>query len=130
MHYVTFWTKLQTVAGLEKLATNADLTIAERGQELLAAACDDIFTSVKNASGAVLPEMMTFRSAHRTTGEKIAASPEVAASLLQKLAVAEYVDNLLDSQLEKLSGDAYDEARAVQLLGREYAVHLMRGLLA
>jgi hypothetical protein len=73
---------------------------------------------------------MSLRGAHRVTGEKMAAAPEDTAALLQKLATAEYVDDLLEEQLEKLSGEEYDAARRVQLLGREYAVNLMRGLFA
>jgi len=130
MHYVKFWTKLQTVAGLEKLASSENLTTAQRSQALLSATCDDVFAAVKAASGDVLPEVMSLRVAHRSTGEKMAAAPEETAVLLQKLATAEYVDDLLEKQLEKLSGDEYDAARQVQLLGREYAVNLMRGLFA
>jgi len=130
MHYVTFWSKMQTVAGLEKLAASDNLVTSQQGQELLAAACDDVFTLVKNASGEVLPQMMAMRDAHRRLGEKEASAPDITAVLLQKLAVAEYVDDLLEEQLEKLSGDEYDAARRVQLLGREYAVNLMRGLFA
>jgi hypothetical protein len=74
--------------------------------------------------------MIQVRDSHRITGEKLAASPEATAELLQKLATAEFVDGVLAEQLEKLSGDDYVAARKVQLLGREYAVNLMRGLLA
>jgi len=130
MRYVTVWKKLQVVAGLEKLSSSEDLGLAHSAQESLAAACDDVFTYVKNSSGDLLQEMMALRGEHRVTGEKLAASPDVTAELLQKLATAEYVDDMLDEQLEKLSGEEYDAARAVQLLGREYAVNLMRGLFA
>lgn len=130
MHYVTFWKKMQTVAGLEKLSASEDKEISRRAQGQLALACDDIFTSMKKASGSLIPGVMAMRASHRVTGEKIAASPETTADLLQKLATAEYVDDMLEKQLEKLSGDAHGQARAVQMLGREYTVELMRGLFA
>lgn len=130
MHYVTFWKKMQTVAGLEKLSASEDKEVSRRAQGQLALACDDIFTSMKKASGSLVPGVMTMRESHRITGEKLAASPEAAAELLQKLATAEFVDSLLEKQLEKLSGDAHGRARSVQMLGREYSVMLMRGLFA
>jgi hypothetical protein len=130
MQYPSFWFKLQALARLEKLASSDDSLVSATTQEALALACDDMFSGVKKASGSVVPAIFKMRDAHRITGEKIASSPEVTAELLQKLAVAEYVDEILVGQLEKLSGEEYDAARAVQLLGREYAVQLMRGLLA
>ena len=131
MRYATFWKNLQTVAGLEKLAMSDDReTTAQPAQVMLGNLCDHIFSEMKTASGSVLTEMMSFRNSHRTVGEKLAASPEVAADLIQKLATAEFVDNTITEELEKLSGDAYYAMRDVQLLGREYAVNLMRGLLA
>lgn len=131
MRYVTFWKNLQTVAGLEKLSESNDReTTAQPAQVMLGNLCDHVFSEMKLASGSVITEMMSFMNLHRATGEKLAASPEVAAELLQKLATAEFVDDVLTAQLEKLSGDEYYATRDVQLLGREYAVNLMRGLLA
>lgn len=130
MRYATFWKNLQTVAGLEKLATSDDReTTGQPAQVMLGNLCDHIFSEMKTA-GSVVTEMMSFREAHRTVGEKLAASPEITADLLQKLATAEFVDGVISGELEKLSGDAYYAMRDVQLLGREYAVNLMRGLLA
>jgi ABC-type cobalamin transport system ATPase subunit len=130
MHYPSFWFKLQALERLEKLAHVDDQAVAAEAQEALALACDDMYSSVKQASGAILPTVFKMRESHRITGEKLAASPDTVAELLQKLATAEYVDEMLAGQLEKLSGEEYDAARAVQLLGREYAVQLMRGLFA
>jgi hypothetical protein len=130
MHYVTFWKGLKTVAELEKLAASDDPVMAKQAQMLLATTCDETFAALKSASPHVLQPLMQMRDAHRITGEKLAASPDVTAELVQKLAVATFVDDHLEAQLEKLSGAEYDQARAVQLLGREYAVKLMRGLFA
>jgi len=129
MHYPTFWFKLQALERLEKLASSDDLSVSVDAQQALALACDDMYSSVKKA-GAVLSAIFKMRDSHRITGEKLAASPEVTADFVQKLATAEYVDGVLSAQLEKLSGEEYDAARKVQLLGREYAVNLMRGLFA
>jgi hypothetical protein len=129
MHYLTFWKGMRFVEGLEKLADSDDASVSQSAQADLAAACDDIFSSMKVASSA-LSAVMSFRESHQRTGEKLAAAPETTAELLQKLATAEYVDTLLEEQLTKVSGDEYPAVRAVQLLGREYAVQLMRGLLA
>lgn len=130
MHYPTFWKTLQTVAGLEKLAAGDDASVAAEAQQLLASTCDSLFAAVKGASANIAEPVMKMRDSARVTGEKLAADPRVAAEFLQKLTTAAYVDNVLSSQLEKLAGAEYDAARAVQLLGREYAVHLMRGLFA
>jgi len=139
MHYVTFWKNLQVVAGLEKLASGGDELVSQQAQPLLAGACDEIFSGMKKAASELLkdasPVQMTqllfsMRDSHRVTGEKFAAAPEETAELFQKLVTAAFVDDTLEAQLEKLSGDEYDAARRVQLLGREYAVNLMRGLFA
>jgi len=129
VYYPTFWKSLQTVAGLEKLAASDDTVVAKEAQELLAKTCDVVFTTVKTASG-VVPEVIRLRETHCRLGEKVAVAPELAAELVRQLKIAEYVDNVLDVQLTKLAGDEYAAAREVQLLGREYAVSLMRGLLA
>jgi hypothetical protein len=132
MRYVTFWKNLQTVAGLEKLSESDDSDTAMRARIMLGNMCDHVFTEVKQASAGteVANTIFAMRNAHRITGEKLAASPEVTAEFIQKLATAVYVDDVLTAQLEKLSGDEYYATRDVQLLGREYAVNLMRGLLA
>ena len=146
MHYVTFWKNLQVVAGLEKLAASDDDQVAQRAQPLLARACDELFETVKQAAAEVTHSLLhdgppakeaqlarvllDYREAHRITGEKFAAAPEETAELFQKLVTASFVDATLEEQLEKLSGEEYEKARNVQLLGREYAVNLMRGLFA
>jgi hypothetical protein len=141
MRYTTFWMALQKLASVAKLASSDDATISHAATIKHAEMCDSLYEVVRLSSTRMNPEeseesvriasvIMLFRDDHRITGEKLAASPEVAAALLEKLATAGYVDNILTLQLEKLSGAEYDAARNVQLLGREYAVHLMRGLFA
>jgi hypothetical protein len=132
VHYVTFWKNLRVVAGLEKLASSDEPNISRPAQVLLGNMCDYLFGEVKKAGDAtkVTEYMFALRNAHRDTGEKHAAAPEETAGIIQKLAAAVFVDEILSEQLEKLSGDEYYRARDVQLLGREYAVNLMRGLFA
>ena len=127
MHYVSLWQDLKKVDALEKLAESDDVDVSKEAQVLLADTCDKMFATLKK--GSLIPELMAHRESHRFTGEKVAEAKDTAV-LIQKLATAEYVDNLLEGQLEKLSGAAHDDARMVQLLGREYAVQLIRGLFA
>ena len=132
MRYVEFWKDLQLVAGLEKLAGHDDASTAQQAQVALAGTCNALFTRVKRATESAAPvasTLLAMQDAHRATGEKVAASPETQAEFLEKLATAVYVDDVLSEQLTKLSGEASDRVREVQLLGREYAVQLMRGLL-
>jgi hypothetical protein len=130
MMYPAFWKTLQTVAGLEKLAMSDDTSVSAEAQQMLASTCDDLFVTVKGASANIAEPLLALRGSARRIGEKLAADAKSEAEFLQKLATAAYVDDMLSAQLEKLSGTEYDAARAVQLLGREYAVHLMRGLFA
>jgi len=140
MHYPTFWKQLQDTAGLEKLAQNEDPNVARSAQILLGETCDLMFAAVKVAArtqvGTPSPVAQftrvieDLRQDHRATGDKFAASDEQTFNLLHKLACAALVDNVIEAQLEKLAGEEYEQARSVQLLGREYAVNLMRGLFA
>jgi hypothetical protein len=130
MHYPTFWKTLQTVAGLEKLAASDDLAVAGEAQQLLASTCDKLFGTIKGASANIAAPLLELRDSAKGIGEKVASDAEVVGEFMQKLATASFVDDVLSAQLEKLSGAEYDAARSVQLLGREYAVHLMRGLFA
>lgn len=130
MHYPTFWKALQTVAGLEKLASSDDLAVAGEAQQLLASTCDQLFGTVKGASSNIATPLLELRDSAKVIGEKVASDAGVVGEYLQKIATAAFVDDVLSAQLEKLSGAEYDATRSVQLLGREYAVHLMRGLFA
>lgn len=128
MHYVSLWQDLKKVDALEKLAESDNVDVSKEAQVLLADTCDKMFSSLKQ--GSLLSQLLDHRETHRVTGEKVASDAKATAELLQKLATVEYVDSILENQLVKLSGVARDEARMVQLLGREYAVQLIRGLFA
>jgi hypothetical protein len=69
---------------------------------------------------------MSLRETHGATGEKFAAAPEVAAELVKKFATALYLDQVLDEQRRA----GVKEAAECQALGREYAIEVLRSLLA
>jgi hypothetical protein len=130
MHYPTFWKTLQTVAGLEKLAASDDPSVSAEAQQLLASTCDNLFGTVKSASSDTVTAFLELWNTAQGIGEKVASDTTVVNELMHKLAAASLVDDVLSAQLEKLSGADYDATRSVQLLGREYAVKLLRGLFA
>lgn len=132
MNYPALLKSLKAYSAMEKLAGLENPHEARQAQILSAGISDDLFTAVKSASknGDVVAYVLAARGQHRSLGEKTAASEEQTAELLHKLAAAVYVDGVLSAQLEKLAGAEYDATRSVQLLGREYAVNLMRGLFA
>lgn len=137
--YPQLWKGLRLVEGLEKIAFH-DAGLATVAQANSAAVADELFERVKRAAltlpgpapvGVKVASLMVeMRSAHTAVGEKLASNVEVHADMLNKLAVAFFVDSVLDTQAEKLAGEELEHARAVQCLGREYAVHLMNGLLS
>lgn len=131
MHYIDFWKSIQLVGGLDDLAQSGEKVASEAAPEL-AATCDGLFDILLKKAGdasGMVALMLEYQNAHEASGEKIAASAETRAALLQKLATATYLDTVVSTKLAAISPDEFEEARAVQLLGREYAVHLMRGLL-
>ena len=144
--YSEILTELRVGQGLEKLASCPDDELALHATLQQAELCDSLFCKVQKLASespisADLPRkeamvaqmvrvVLDLRETHEATGEKFAAAPEVVIESLKKLATAVFVDGVLGEQLEKLAGTERDSTRAVQLLGREYAVHLMRNLLA
>ena len=138
--YSEILTELRVGQGLEKLASCSDDELAQSAVVKQAELCDALYVQMlKLASDtpcdlprkeAAVLRMVRFaedlRETHEAVGEKLAAAPEVVVDHLRKLATAVYLDQVLTEQLEKQANDA---TRMVQLLGREYCVHLMRGLL-
>lgn len=66
---------------------------------------------------------------HADTGAKVAAVPEYVAHVLQKLASAVFVDEMLLEQLPSLEGDTKLAAEQCRALGREYIVTLFGEIL-
>lgn len=137
--YPTLWKSLRLVEGLEKIAS-ADVVLSPTARHSASRVVDEIFGHVKRAAQRlpgdddvgvkVASLMLEMRAAHAVTGEKLAVSAEVHADMLQKLATAVFVDAVLEQEAEKLAGDVQAHLRTVQSVGREYAVHLMNGLLS
>jgi len=139
-------TELRVSESLEKVASFDDEELAANAMLRQAELCDGLFVHVQKLASelpvskdlpckeAAVAQMLSFalsiRETHEATGEKLAASPEEITDSLAKLATAVFVDQVLGDQMGKMAGAERDATRAVQLLGREYAVHLMRGFLA
>lgn len=73
--------------------------------------------------------VLSLHEAHVDTGAKIAALPEHLATVLQKIAAAVMVDEVLLEQLPMLEGTSKTSAEACQLLGREYILSLLAEVL-
>ncbi len=130
MRYPEFLKALRLVESFDKLAASEDLPTAQQAQTLRAAVCDDLITQLKLGSESLVKAALDLREQHVRSGEKVAAASDAAAEFVGKLASADFVDGVLSAELSKTAGDDAMNARATQLLGREYAVHLLRGLFA
>lgn len=137
-HYAEIWKDLQAYSALEKTASLGDEELARWAAAKEADHCDCVFEKVKKRAAPdggtkeeVAAKVASFaaslRSTHVTLGEKVASDGQAH---LENLKVAAFVDEVLTAQLKVASESERAEIRQVQLLGREYAVHLMRGLLA
>lgn len=144
--YTEILTELRVGQSLEKVASCNDDELAANAMLRQAELCDGLFVHVRKLAAelpvsADLPRkeasvsqmlsfMLSLRETHEATGEKLASEPTAITDVLVKFATAVFVDQVLEEQLDKMAGAERDATRAVQLLGREYAVHLMRGFLA
>lgn len=72
---------------------------------------------------------LALHEAHVDTGTKTAASPDHLAQVIQKLATAVFVDEVLMEQLGMLEGDTKLAAEQCQRLGREYILTLLGEIL-
>ena len=124
---------LAELDGYVKLAQHEDPEIALEAQKALAYRADQEYERIyKVACAHFNPDMMSKlaqanavagyavsqRNHVQPTGEKLA---DDCWDAVQKLNAAALVDRVLQEKIA--SGD--DEARHLQLLGREYAMHLM-----
>jgi len=132
---------LRITVAFQKVASELEPEDQVEAQERIAAACDELFTSLVSAAaiptGASPTEkaagVMTFvlemRNTLSSSGQKTAASPELALESAVKLATAIYVDEVVSGQLPNLAGEAKVSALRTRLLGREFAVSLLSNLL-
>lgn len=77
----------------------------------------------------VLSLAVSLHDAHVDTGAKVAAAPDTLASVIQKLATAVFVDEVLMDQLNMLEGESKVAAEQCQQLGREYILSLIGEIL-
>lgn len=74
--------------------------------------------------------VMSLYATHADTGTKVAALPSHVALILQKVAAAVLVDEVILEQLPMLEGSSKTAAEQCQLLGREYIMSLIGEVLA
>lgn len=86
-------------------------------------------TAKEAAAAQMVSVALALHETHCDTGSKIAALPEYLAEVLQKLAAAVLVDEVLTEQLPMLEGETKIAAERCQLLGREYAMMLVGEIL-
>jgi hypothetical protein len=138
-HYPALERDLKVLAAFEKTAAVAAPEFTNEVNERLAAASSEIFEDVvtKATSGratskmaAVADFLLGVRESHLATGVKTASSPDVVADTLTKLATALYLDDVLTESIAKSTGATKAASVSARLLGREYAVSLMRNLLS
>ena len=141
--YVPVWSALDGVARLEKVAHATEGRDAAECQFKLAAECSRLYDFVRGQAVSANPRgsdpagvalsVTKFAAALAFTkhclGEKTAAVDDIRDILL-KLATAAFVDTVLEGANASLTGVEKVAGLRVQLLGREYAVELMRELLA
>lgn len=116
--YITAQQKLADVAFL------AYANIREANNPVVA----DLPTKEASVAGFV-SAALALHEAHKDTGVKVAASPEYVAAIIEKLATAVFVDEVLQEQLSMLEGDTKIAAEQCQRLGREYVLSLIAELL-
>lgn len=133
---------LLTAAALDKIALETgDAAMSAAAQQALAESCDGLYTKIRDkaasyieaggdakeaAAAAVVRFTLELRDTRESTGEKLASDNSQAADLAGKLVTAVYLDELFSAEMAK---HASSETRQKQLLGREYIVELVRGLL-
>lgn len=131
---------LKVVSAFEKVASQVEEEFAPEAAEKLALACNEVFESVLTRSGAsgryevksaqVIDFVLTLRDSHVEVGEKVATDTTLVSESIMKLATAVYLDDVISQTLPTLQGEAKEAALTTRLLGREYAVTLMRNLLS
>ena len=135
--YLDIWDDLFHIDTSVKMASLNDNEIALNAMALKTAQTDQVYGKIRAASradssrgkeaavNAFLDTVRSLRTSHVEVGQKIAASQETALDLFTKLAAAVFVDEVILG-----AGTLTKEAKLTQLLGREYAIELVRELLA
>ena len=136
-HYPEMWRLLQTAGRFEKHASES-----LDAQHQLAGTCSSIYDTFMSKAAEYAPGISPadsalqagrfgaalYATALSVNREKV-AGVDVAATALEQLATTAYLDATLKTAAEKMSGDDREAAQTVRLLGREYAVDLLRSLV-
>ncbi len=133
---------LLIASAFDKLAVEAsDKVMSAAAQQALSESCDSLYTRIRNkaasyvetgldpkeaSAAAVVRLTLELRDTRESTGEKLASDDNEVADLAGKLVTAVYLDELFTEELVK---QASPVTRQQQLLGREYIIELVRGLL-
>lgn len=135
-HYPEIWAALTRTAETEKTAgVSSDASVfhartASGAFELFmskAAAYYDTETAAGAAKAAAAFGYDLVESA-RITGTKVAAV-DVAGRSLERLATVAFVDRVLSDAMSKTAGDETEKLAHMRVLGREFAVEILRSLV-
>ena len=136
-HYPEIWRLLQTAGRFEKYASES-----LDAQHELAGTCSGIYDQFMSKAAEYAPGhspagaalqagrfgAALYATAVSVNGEKV-ASADVAVTAIEQLATAAFLDVHLKTAADKMSGEEREATQTVRLLGREYAVDLLRSLV-
>ena len=134
--YPHVWAQVQRVSRFDKYASESDeaqADLARVSHEVFgdfivkSSAYGETSTPHHVAANAAAFAVDLYDSA-RATGVKVASENE-ATSSVEQLATVAYLDEVLKTACEKLSGDSLDTALRARYLGREYGVELLKTLV-
>ncbi len=90
---------------------------------------DPMLTAKEAMATRVAALALNLYETHTDLGSKIATHPDYLAEILEKLATAVIVDEVLSEQLPMLEGETKLAAQQCQYLGREFAMSLVGEIL-
>lgn len=135
-HYPEIWAALQRTGETEKTASvSSDASLfhantADSAFELFmskAASYGDTTTATGAATAAASFGYDLLDSAH-VTRTKV-ASADVAGRSLERLATVAFVDRVLSDAMSKTAGEETEKLAHMRILGREFAVEILRSLV-
>jgi hypothetical protein len=136
-HYAEMWRLLQATERFEKYASESELAAGD-----LASTCSRTFeTFLEKAASeydsdgtpaGVALQACSFAedlyAASQSLSEKTASEAD-ADHALEQLATVAYVDSVLKTASESMTGEDYANTQHLRLLGREYGVQLLKTLV-
>lgn len=135
-HYPHIWAQVQRATRFDKYASESVDASADAAR-VASEVFEDVLSKAASYGASDTPQHVAanvaalavdlFDSA-RATGAKTASEADATDSI-EQLATVAYLDTLLKTASANLTGDALDTAVRARLLGREYGVELLRGLV-